>query len=144
MLRITSFERKGNACLKLDDDVRWATEVNRESPEDDDSYCLEDSDADNVPDDIPETKALALPSSLAPGEIEWLGLCDLAGQEAALRWGQINDALEGLQMALGKKSLLFCMEIRNSKSQRTSLRAWQNVNKQDLVARCHKCAYDHA
>jgi len=47
-------------------------------------------------------------------------------------------------MALGEKSLLFRMEIRNSKSQRTSLRAWQNVNKQDLVARRHKRAYDHA
>lgn len=144
MLRITSFERKGNAFLKLDDDVWWATEVNRESPEDDDSYCSEDSDADNVPDDMPETKALALPSSLAPGEIERLGLGDLAGQEAALRRGQINDALEGLRMALGEKSLLFRTEIRNSKSQRTSLRAWQNVNKQDLVARRHKRAYDRA
>ena len=41
-------------------------------------------------------------------------------------------------------SLLFRMEIRNSKSQRTSLRAWQNVNKQDLVARRHKRAYDRA
>jgi hypothetical protein len=71
---------------------------------DDDSYHSEDSDADAVPEDMPETKALALPSSLAPGEIERLGLDNLAGQEAALRWGQINDALEGLRMALGEKS----------------------------------------
>jgi hypothetical protein len=47
-------------------------------------------------------------------------------------------------MALGEKSLLFRMEVRNSKSQRTSLRAWQNVNKQDLVARQHKRGYDRA
>ena len=133
MLRITSFERKGNAFLKLDNDVCWVTEVNRESPEDDDSYSSKDSDADDVPDDMLETKVLALPSSLAPGEIERLGLSDLAGQECALWRGQINDALEGLQMALREKSLLFQTEIQNSKSQRTSLRAWKNVNKQDLV-----------
>ena len=47
-------------------------------------------------------------------------------------------------MALGEKSLLFRTDIRNSKSQRTSLKAWDNVNKQDAVARRHKHAYDHA
>jgi len=51
-----------------------------------------------------------------------------------------NDALEGLRMALGEKSLLFRTDIRNSKSQRTSLKAWDNVNKQDAVARRHKRA----
>jgi hypothetical protein len=47
-------------------------------------------------------------------------------------------------MALGEKSLLFRTDIRNSKSQRTSLKAWDNVNKQDAVARRHKRAYDRA
>lgn len=144
MLRIASFERKGNSFLNLDDDVQWVTDVVRESPEDDDGYYSEDSDADAVPEDMPETKALALPSSLAPGEIERLGLDNLAGQEAALRRGQINDALEGLRMALGEKSLLFRTEVRNAKSQKTSLKSWRNVNKQDLVARQHKRAYDRA
>jgi hypothetical protein len=144
MLRIISFERKGNAFLNLDDDVHWITGVDRESPEEEEGYYSDDSDADAVPEDMPETKALALPSSLAPSEIERLGLDNLAGQEAALRRGQINDALEGLRMALGEKSLLFRTEVRNSKSQKTSLRSWRNVNKQDLVARQHKRAYDRA
>jgi hypothetical protein len=48
MLRITSFERKGNAFLKLDDDVWWVPNVNGELPEYGDSYCSEDSDADDV------------------------------------------------------------------------------------------------
>ena len=47
-------------------------------------------------------------------------------------------------MALGEKSLLYWTEVRNSKSKRTSLRSWQNVNKQDLLARQHKRAYDRA
>jgi hypothetical protein len=142
--RITSFERKGNAFLNLDDEVCWMVEVNREGEGDDEGHYSDDSGAEDVPEDMPETKALGLPSSLAPGEIERLGLGDLASREATLRQGQINDALEGLRMALGEKSLLFRMEVRNSKSQRTSLRAWQNVNKQDLVARQHKRGYDRA
>ena len=144
ILRITSFERKGNACFKLDDDVRWMTDVNGEGEEEEDSHYSDESDVEDVPEDMPETRALALPSSLAPGEIEQLGLVDLARQESALRQGQINDALEGLRMALGEKSLLYRTEVRNLKSQRTSLRAWQNVNKQDLVAKGHKRAYDRA
>ena len=91
----------------LDDDIQWVTDVVRESLEDDNGYYSEDSDADAVLKDMPETKALALPLSLTPGEIEQLGLDNLAGQEAALQQGQINDALEGLRMALGEKSLLF-------------------------------------
>jgi hypothetical protein len=47
-------------------------------------------------------------------------------------------------MALGEKSLLYRTDVRNMKSQRTSLKAWQNVNKQDAVARRHKRAYDRA
>jgi hypothetical protein len=143
-VRMTGFERKGNAFLKLDDNVRWLTEVDGESMEEDEIYYSDDTDADDLPETMPETKGLALPSSLAPGEIERLGLADLARQEATLRRGQINDALEGLRMALGEKSLLFRTDIRNSKSQRTSLKAWDNVNKQDAVARRHKRAYDRA
>ena len=52
--------------------------------------------------------------------------------------------LEGLQMALGEKSLLYQTDVQNKKSQRTSLRAWKNVNKQDAITRQHKCTYDHA
>jgi hypothetical protein len=144
MLRITSFGRKGNAFLKLDEDVQWMEDADREAEEDDDSYHSEVSDAEDVPEIMPETRLLALPSSLAPGEIDRLGLVDLARQEEQLRRGQINDALEGLRMALGEKSLYYRTDVRNNKSQRTSLRAWQNVNKQDAMARQHKRAYDRA
>ena len=123
LLHITTFEWKGNAFLNLDDDARWVTDVNTESAEEDEMYYSKESN-DNVPESMLETRLLALPSSLAPGEIEWLRLGDLAGQEAALQRGQINDALEGLQMALGEKSLLFRTSVRNAKSQRTSLRSW--------------------
>jgi hypothetical protein len=115
MLRITSFGRKGNAFLKLDEDVQWMEDADREAEEDDDSYHSEVSDAEDVPEIMPETRLLALPSSLAPGEIDRLGLVDLARQEEQLRRGQINDALEGLRMALGEKSLYYRTDVRNNK-----------------------------
>src|SRR5882762_2147181 len=40
-------------------------------------------------------------------------------------------------------SLLFHTQVRNSKSQRTSLKAWDNVNKQDAVAKQHKHTYNN-
>lgn len=143
MLRITSFERKGNAFLKLDEDVQWMGDADEEE-EDDDSYRSEVSNVEEVPEIMPETRLLAVPSSLAPGEIDQLGLVDLARQEAELRRGQINNALEGLRMVLGEKSLYYRTDVRNNKSQRTSVRAWQNVNKQDAIARQHKWTYDRA
>jgi len=85
MVRITTFERKGNAFLKLDDHVCWVTEVDGESMEEDEIYYSNDANADDLLKTMLETKALALPSSLAPGEIEWLGLNELAGKEATLR-----------------------------------------------------------
>jgi hypothetical protein len=145
-VRIASFERKGDTFLNLDDDVRWVTETGKELAEaaSDDDVFSDDSDDPDEPESRPEMKVLTLPSSLGPGEIERLGLTSIAKQEAALRRGQINDALEGLRLALGEKSLLFRSEVRNAKSQRTSQRAWGGVKKQDADARRHKRAYDRA
>jgi len=41
-----------------------------------------------------------------------LGLATMASQELELRQGQANDALEGLRLALGHKSLLFRTKVR--------------------------------
>lgn len=144
MLRIISFEEKANVFMNLDEDVQWLMDVDDEVEEEDDGNYSDDSNDSLIPENQPETRSLMLPSSLSAGEISRLGLCELARQEAALRRGQINDALEGLRMALGEKSLLFRTEVRNMKSQRTSVRAWKNVNKQDLIAKQHKSAYDRA
>ena len=48
--------------------------------EEEEGYYSKDSDADAVLEDMPEAKALALPMSLASGEIEQFGLDNLAGQ----------------------------------------------------------------
>ena len=96
MLRITSFDWKGSTFLNLDENVNWIDDVDGEAEDDDDGPYSEDSETEEVPEKMPETKSLALPSSLALGEIDRLGIVDLARQEAALRRGQINDELEGL------------------------------------------------
>jgi len=57
---------------------------------------------------------------LAVGEIEHQLLKSIATIEAELRKGQVLDALEGLRLALGEKSLHFRTEVRNANSQRTT------------------------
>jgi hypothetical protein len=54
-----------------------------------------------------EMDRITLPSALAPGEINDLSLKSIAKIEAELWKGQVADALEGLQLALGEKSLCF-------------------------------------
>ena len=85
------------------------------------------------------------PTLITSSQRNWVvGIEGPGGTGSRITAGQMNDALDRLRMALGEKSLLYRTEVRNSKSQRTSLRSWQNVNKQHLLARQHKRAYDHA
>lgn len=144
-IRINAFNRKADGFLKLDGDVRWSSGAGKAGPRAADT-SLEDSESEEDPEcefDI-ESKMLPMPSSLAPGELQRLDLVDLGRREETLRRGQINDALEGLRLALGEKSLLFRKEIRNAKSQRTTTKAWDKVNKQDDAARKFRAEYNRA
>ena len=85
----------------------------------------------------PEKEQIIFPPVLAPGEIERQSLMSVATIEAELRKGQITDALAGLCLALGEKSLCFRTEVHNANSQRTTHRAWDKVHKFDAEAR--KC-----
>lgn len=144
-VRINAFNRKAEGFLKLDADVRWSTSAGKVGHRAvDPSLDVSDSDENPECDIDIETKMLPMPSSLAPGELQRLDLVDLGAKEDALRRGQINDALEGLRLALGEKSLLFRKEIRNAKSQRTTTKAWDKVNKQDDAARKYRAAYNRA
>ncbi|KAI0245553.1 hypothetical protein BJV78DRAFT_1158538 [Lactifluus subvellereus] len=92
----------------------------------------------------PERDRITLPSALGPGEIEHLSLESIAMVEAELRKGQVTDALEGLRLALGEKSLCFRTEVRNADSQRMTARAWDNVHKLDAEAQKCRATYRHA
>jgi len=60
----------------------------------------------------PEHMSIFMPSSLQIADMHRLGLVTMASQELELRQGQANDALEGLRLALGNKSLLFRTKVR--------------------------------
>lgn len=144
-VRINALEKKADMFMVLDDAVKWANDKGKRRDGDDESSGDEWNDEDGEDDALlPEEAKLPLPSSLAIGEAERLGLDEFANQEARLRKGQINDALDGLRLSLGEKSLLLRTEVRNARSQRTGLKAWDSVNKQDSNARRHKKIYDEA
>jgi hypothetical protein len=144
--RIAAYEERISVIMKLDDDTMWSTE--------DGQIPGINSHADELSDDIPdfesdgwftpEVERITLPSALPAGEIERLSLKSIATIEAELRKGQVSEALEGLRLALGEKSLCFRTEVRNADSQRTTHRAWDNVHKFDTKARKCRSTYRHA
>lgn len=144
--RITTFEQRLAVLMDVPDDVQWsgAAGKRRTDPESADSVSDDGSTVDAETVFTPEQDMISLPSSLAPGEIERISLHAIAGIEAELRKGQISDALEGLRLALGEKSLCFRGQVRDANSQRTSQRAWSNVHKHDAEARKHRKTYIHA
>jgi hypothetical protein len=143
--RIALLEKKADSFMILDAATKWRADKGRDSDDILDSSEDEWEDSDAEEDVLcPEDAKLPLPSSLATGEVERLGLQEITRQEAQLRRGQINDALDGLRLALGEKSLLLRTEVRNARSQITSLRAWDSVKKQDASAIRHKKVYEVA
>jgi len=120
--RISAYEHKVSVIIKLDDDVRWATQDGRISHMDPLAGEVSDDLLDLYPDEwfTPERERITLPSALAAGEIDHLSLKPITMIESELRKGQVTDALEGLRLALGEKSLRFQTEVRNANSQRTT------------------------
>jgi hypothetical protein len=132
--------------MKLDDETQWSTKVGKR--------WEIDYDGEDPPDDVlarypdgwftPERESITLPSAVSPGEIDRQSLQQIAMIEAELRKGQVTDALEGLRLALGEKSLCFRAEVRNANSQQTTNRAWDRVHKFDADARQCRSTYRYA
>ena len=138
--RISSYEHRMTVIIKSDEDTNWSTN----------DFNITDIDAEasdgmsNLHPDgwfTPERERIMLLSALAPGEIERMSLQSIAMIEAELRKGQVADALQGLRLALGEKSLCFRTEVRNADSQRTTNRAWDNIHKLDAEARKCRSTY---
>jgi len=144
--RISAYERQVSVIIKLDDDVQWSMQDGKIPAIDAQAEEASDDLLDLYPDEwfTPERERITLPSALAPGEINRLSLKPLAMIEFELRKGQVTDALEGLRLALGEKSLRFRTEVRNANSQRTKHRAWDNVHKFDVDARRYRSTYRQA
>ena len=92
--------------IKLDNSTNWsANDGNVVDMVPDTSEGL--SDAYQEGWFMPEQEQIMLPYSLAAGEIKCLSLRPFVLIETELWKGQIMDALGGLCLALGKKSLCF-------------------------------------
>jgi hypothetical protein len=141
--RISTYEHRISVLMKLDDDTQWSEHI---SDMDTESEETSEDLLELYPDGwfTPERERITLPSSLAPGEIERLSLNSIAMMEAELRKAQVTDALEGLHLALGEKSLCFRTEVRRADSQQTTNRAWDNVHKLDAEARRCRSTYRQA
>ena len=144
--RITTYEHRISVIIKLDDDTQWSTQDGKIPDMDPQPGEASDDLLELYPDGwfTPERERITLPSALAPGEIDRLSLRPLSMIEAELCKGQVADALEGLCLALGEKSLCFRMEVRNANSQRTTNRGWDNVHRLDVQARKCRSTYRHA
>ena len=144
--RISAYEHRISVIMKLNDETLWSTDVGKHQDIDSKWDDMSDDVLARYPDGwfTPETENITLPSTLAPGEIDRQSLEAFAMIEAELRKGQITDALEGLRLALGEKSLCFRAEVRNANSQRTTLRAWDRVHKFDADARRCRSTYRYA
>jgi hypothetical protein len=140
--RIDALERKADQFMPTDESTAW--DRHKEKGLDSGDNSETDSDSEGHITISPEYAHLPLPSALAPAEVQRLHLQAIAAEESGLRRGQINDALDGLRLALGEKSLLLRTEVRNAKSQRTTLKAWDGVNKQDVDARRYREIYRDA
>ena len=123
--RISSYEQRISVIMKLNDDTLWSAEVGNGWEIDSDWEDSSDDVLARYPDGwfAPERESITLPSALAPGEIECQSMQPIAMVESELRKGQVTDALEGLRLALGEKSLCFRAEVRNANSQWTTHRA---------------------
>jgi hypothetical protein len=117
--RISTYEHCISMIIKLDEDTQWASQDGQNVPVDSDAS---DDILDLHPDGwfTPEWERISLPSALAVGEIDRQSLKSIATIEAELRKGQVLDALEGLHLALGEKSLCFRTEVWNANSQQTT------------------------
>jgi hypothetical protein len=95
--------------MKLDNDTLWSTQDGKIPNMDPQPGEVSDDYLELYPDGwfTPEMERITLPSALAPGEITRLSLKSIAIIEAELCKGQVTDALEGLRLALGEKSLCF-------------------------------------
>jgi hypothetical protein len=113
--RISNYEHRMSVIMKLDDDTQWLEEIPDIDPQ---SAEASDNMLELHPDEwfTLERERITPPSSLAPGEIECLSLNSIAMIEAELRKAQVTDALEGLRLALGEKSLCFRTEVRNARA----------------------------
>jgi hypothetical protein len=113
---------------------------------DHDESWEDDDDGSAVPEDVfmPEKTKLLLPSELGTRLLTNAGLSKLIKTELDLRIGQANDALHGIRIAVGQKSVHFRTQVRNAKTQSRKTRAWDGVNALEVAIKQYSAVYSAA
>lgn len=142
---ISKFHAEANAFIGNASDVDDAGEEYPEYTVWSDGDINDEGDEDgtsglnggsSIAEGYAEDLSLPLPSVLGAQRRHSKSLEELAAQELQLRIGQANDALHELRVALIDKAMLFRTEVRHSKSQATTTRAWAKVSTvQKIVSR---------
>lgn len=95
-------------------------------------------------DECPENSTLLMPSALGKEECKKIGWEKMMKQELELRIGQANNALEKLRLALGHKTVVYKVGVRNAKSQATKTRSRSDVQQADKTIDKHTSIYQLA
>ena len=152
--QITSHQQRARQFLNL-----------TEQEEDDQSYSYNDTHI-FVEDDRGDIQLLALDSSKSKSQEEdvekpeafLLGMPFNIGQETCvnrrlevavqaelLLWeGQMNDALQAVQLAIGKKAFVFRTNVRSAKSKKVKTQAYTLIQSIDTTLRYHAQLYRRA
>lgn len=93
---------------------------------------------------LPERMTIPLPSNLGRGFCSKYGLQTLIETELHLREGQMNDALQGVRLAVGYKSFLYRNSVRKATTHRKKLRSFDEVHQADGIVRGHSRLYSSA
>ena len=113
-------------CDEMESD--WVTD-NDADDLDDPEGCPPEALTGAIEADILEAEKvpIILPSLLGLQRCLDANMRDIVEKEISLRQGQANDALQGLRMAIGKKSFLFRTKLRAAKSKVQKLRSWDDI-----------------
>jgi len=131
-----------------DDDGPFIEDDDDEDDDDgsegDDSYDDQNYGVSDGTDERAECIRLSLPSCFTEDKRVRYGLKTLAVQEIELRKGQANDALQGLRLAIGQKTLLYRNKLRVDNTTQKKLRSRKEVREVQSKVMMHARSYERA
>lgn len=128
--------------ISLDkDSTEYESEISDFSDEDNQetiglSFCSDPDDAEKM--------AICLPSSFGSNTLKLPFMQTFLKQEIKLREGQANDALQGLRLALCRKSVLFQTDLWHQNTKKGKTRSWQEIHQVNRTAQHFVKIYNRA
>ena len=95
----------------------------------------EEYSAPSLSTDQPERAPILLPLQFGKDTLNHPAIIPFVKQEIKLREGQANDALDGLRLALSRKSVLFRTDLQHTKTKKGKSQSWAEINKVSRTAR---------